>query len=99
MSERSKGTPAPWRYEPATETIRSVPTNYWLASVDSWDGAVDHKANARIIATAPQGVELARMVEQHFRADVPGKHITFGIDEHNMLGLAQAILARVEGEK
>lgn len=33
------------RYEPSTQTIRSVPENYWLASVkdgevvfDSWDG-------------------------------------------------------------
>jgi hypothetical protein len=35
------------KYEPGTKTIRSVPENYWVASVkngkvvfDSWDGAV-----------------------------------------------------------
>lgn len=34
-----------FKYEPSTQTIRSVPENYWLASVkdgklvfDSWDG-------------------------------------------------------------
>lgn len=46
-------TPAPWVYEPATKTIRSLPTNYWLASMDSFDGAVDHEANARLMACAP----------------------------------------------
>jgi hypothetical protein len=46
-------TPGPWRYEPATKTIRSVPANYWLASLDSWDGAVNHEANAALIAAAP----------------------------------------------
>ena len=42
-----------WRYEPETRTIRSVPSNHWVASMNSWDGAEDHQANARIIAAAP----------------------------------------------
>ena len=45
-------TPGPWRYEAATKTIRSK-SNYWLATMDSWDGAVDHGANAALIAAAP----------------------------------------------
>jgi hypothetical protein len=52
MSE-TKHTPGPWRYEPGTKTIRAVPSNYWLATMDSWDGAVDNNANARLIAAAP----------------------------------------------
>lgn len=50
----SKHTPGPWRFEPETKTIRSVPKNYWLASMNSWDGAVDHDANAALIAAAPE---------------------------------------------
>lgn len=46
-------TAGPFRYEAATKTIRSVPANYWLASMDSWDGAVDHAANAILFAAAP----------------------------------------------
>lgn len=40
------------RYEASTKTIRSVPENYWLASMDSFDGAPDHEANARIMAAS-----------------------------------------------
>lgn len=47
-------TKAPWRLEASTKTIRSVPANYWIASMDSWDGAVDHEANGRLIAAAPE---------------------------------------------
>jgi hypothetical protein len=50
-----------WRYEASTKTIRSVPANYWLATMDSWDGAVDHEANARLIAAAPELLEAAKL--------------------------------------
>lgn len=56
-----KFTPGPWRFEASTKTIRSIPANYWLATMDSWDGAVDHKANATLIAAAP---ELLSALEQ-----------------------------------
>lgn len=52
-----KHTPGPWKFEAETKTIRSIPANYWLASVDSWDGAVNHEANARLIASAPEMLE------------------------------------------
>jgi hypothetical protein len=58
-------TPAPWRYEPGTKTIRSVPANYWLASIDSWDGAVDHAANAQLIAAAPEMLAALKVAEAH----------------------------------
>ena len=47
-----KYTKTPWRYEVATKTIRAVPSNYWLATMDSWDGAVNHQANAEFIVQA-----------------------------------------------
>jgi len=46
-------TPGPWKYEATTKTLRSDPANYWLASMDSWDGAVDNEANAKLMASAP----------------------------------------------
>lgn len=54
-----------WRYEASTKTIRSVPENYWIASMNSWDGAVDHKANVNLIAAAP---ELLRALESLYDA-------------------------------
>ncbi len=44
-------------YEPATETIRSVPENYWVASVlpnlelrfDSWDKAIVGRYDEKLI--------------------------------------------------
>ena len=58
-----KHTPGPWKYEEATKTIRAVPSNYWLASMDSWDGAVDHGANARLITAAPELLEALKLAE------------------------------------
>lgn len=49
-----KKIPTAARYEESTKTIRSVPENYWLASMDSWDGAVDHAATALLFAAAPE---------------------------------------------
>jgi hypothetical protein len=49
-------TPGPWKYEVSTKTIRSI-RNYWLATMDSFEGAVDHEANARLIAAAPDLLE------------------------------------------
>ena len=59
-SVSGRNTPGPWRYEPETKTIRAVPSNYWLATMDSFDGAVDHVANARLIAAAPELLEALR---------------------------------------
>ncbi len=46
-------TKGPWKYEPETKTIRSIPGDYWLATMASWDGAIDNEANAQVIAAAP----------------------------------------------
>lgn len=55
-------TPGPWRFEEGTKTIRAVPSNHWLASMNSWDGAVDHAANARLIAAAPDMLAALKLV-------------------------------------
>lgn len=48
----TKHTPTPWAWSASTKTIRSVPTNYWLATMDSFDGAVNNNANAAFIVRA-----------------------------------------------
>ena len=55
-------TPGPWTYEASTKTVRSIPSNYWIATMDSWDGAVNHEANARLIAAAPDLLEALEML-------------------------------------
>jgi len=50
MSEM-KHTSEPWIYQEGSKTIRSKKQNYWIASMNSWDNAVDNEANAaRIVA-------------------------------------------------
>lgn len=72
-----------WRYEPETKTIRSQPENYWIATMDSWDGAVNHQANAKLIAAAPELVECLRELVNH-----PTRQESY----HN----ARALLQRIE---
>lgn len=69
-------TPGPWIYEPSTKTIRARPSNYWLATMDSWDGAVNHEANARLIAAAPDLLAALQQIEVAYsfnRAEVAFK--------------------------
>lgn len=79
-------TPAPWRYEASTKTIRSVPGNHWLASMNSWDGAVDHEANARVMAASAQMLKAL-------------KHLVHWHDQLSPtdIAMAQAAIAEAEG--
>jgi hypothetical protein len=56
-------TPGPWRYEPETKTIRSEPANYWLATMDSWDGAINNEDNARLMAAAPEMFDICKRAQ------------------------------------
>lgn len=53
-------TPRPWKWETGSKTIRSVPANYWLATMDSWDGQVNNDANAELIVTAVNSFDAMR---------------------------------------
>lgn len=88
-------TPGPWRYEASTKTIRSVPTNYWLATMDSWDGAVNHEANALLIASAPDLLEIARLFREGcVRGEAVGE-VFFSA----LLDKVDAAIAKSEGGK
>lgn len=63
----SAHTPGPWQYESATKTIRSKPSNYWIATIDSFEGAINHEANARLIAAAPELLEALYAIDNHAR--------------------------------
>ena len=63
-------TPAPWKFESSTKTIRSVPANYWIATIDSFDGAVDHEANARLIAAAPEMLEALKLARDELNIEL-----------------------------
>lgn len=85
-------TPAPWRYEPGTKTIRSVPANYWIATLDSWDGAVNNESNARLIAAAP---ELLAALEE-----IAAENMEFLSDRDELIrcaAIARAAIAKAEG--
>lgn len=81
----SKHTPTTWRHEESTKTIRSVPGNYWIATMDSWDGACNHNANARLIAAAPELLNLANMV-----ADI-SDHKLESLIHHQLVNLIRDI--------
>lgn len=60
-----------WRYEASSQTIRSVPENYWIASLDSWDGAVNHALNAYAIERVPQMIAALKAAALVVDADSP----------------------------
>jgi hypothetical protein len=81
MLNQAKATPRPWRYEEGTKTIRSVPSNYWLATMNSFDGAVDNDANASLIVKAVnnhddaleairQGIAYLEAIKQGKKVDI-----------------------------
>ncbi len=69
-------TPRPWKWERGSRTIRSSRANYWLATMDSWDGQVNNEANAELIvravnshdalvAAARVAADALRIIEEH----------------------------------
>jgi hypothetical protein len=57
-------TPGPWFYDEGAKLIRARASGALVASMNSWDGAVNHEANAHVIAAAPCILAaLERLVE------------------------------------
>ena len=91
----TKHTPGPWRYEAGTKTIRAARENYWLCSMDSFDGAVDHEANARLIAAAPELLAALMVLVDHAREAYPHFEDTRGQRD---IGEALAAISKAKGE-
>jgi hypothetical protein len=69
----------PWSYQPSTKTIRSR-SNHWIATVDSFDGAVDNEANARRIVACVNACEGTDPVDvPNYREAIV--NMVAGIDE------------------
>ena len=83
-----------WRYEESTKTIRSIPENYWIATMDSWDGAVNHAANPRLIAAAPDAHALAL----HILAFVDDAYFTGHPEWEEIVKEARAVNNKVNGQ-
>ena len=79
-----------WRYEKATQTIRSVPGNHWIATMDSWDGAENHEANARLIAAAPDLLEALKICQTRL--------FMFDGSENREYNIASNAIAKAEGK-
>lgn len=94
-------TPGPWTYSEGTRTIRG-PQNHWLASMDSWDGAIDHAANARLISAAP--TMLAALLNTTDALDQLMREGTLKIGHpyaphvRNIIDNARAAIAKATGE-
>ncbi len=93
-----KHTPGPWRYEFETRTIRSIPTNYWLATIDSWDGAVNNEANAHLIAAAPDLLEALKKVANCSRYPRnESEEMEFALE--CLREIARAAISKIEGRE
>lgn len=91
-----KWTKGPWKYEASTKTIRAVPANYWLATMDSWERAVNHEANAHLIAAAPL---MAEALEAAIRWHDSNSLETMDVRElAKWIGIARAALRKARGE-
>ncbi len=86
-------TPGPWRYEAGTKTIRAVPSNYWLATMDSWDGQVDNESNARLIAAAPELLAALKNALNVMAGVATGQLLTINKDS-NAISEARAAIAK-----
>lgn len=92
LGEHTRG---PWRYEAETKTIRSVPANYWLASMDSWDGAVDSVANARLIAAAPELLEALKEARQYAELKLEGFRREYS-EQHAIVQTPLRLIATID---
>jgi len=88
-------TKGPWAYSPNTKTIRSH-ENYWIATMDSWDGAVNHEANAALIAESPNLLEQLKQTVASLEYWFPRYGDTEGANSQ-MMKNARAAIAAVEG--
>ncbi len=92
-------TPTPWKYEASTKTIRATPANYWIATVDSWDGMVNNEKDGEFIVRAVNHHDrLLKSLAQVLEIVDSGDRITeshYGTEINQWRSLIQAIKGAV----
>jgi hypothetical protein len=90
------------KYEAETKTVRLMPQNYWIATLDSIDGAIDHEFFKRLFLAAPTMARLLRSLvspvsgsELEQEAHLLLIHIYRGSDPLDQLS-ERAITSRLE---
>ena len=90
-------TKGPWKYEESTKTVRTQKENYWLATVDSWDGAVkdEQPDNGKLMAAAPELLEALCNVLEWAKGNRGAKDFNpYGVPE---VRAALESLAKLQG--
>ena len=98
MSEKVTHTPGPWLVEDCTPG-ESTGLRFAINSKDNviartTDGWKEAQANARLIAAAPEMLEMCKLLEECMET-IAGKD---GYDASYELAKVRAVLAKVEGE-
>ena len=89
-------TPAPWQYLIADRgyIITNHDSSYDIAIVRNVAQRFDNKANARLIATAPELLEALKNLKSAFIA-----HTQWNGEPINEVAIANALIAKVTGEQ
>ena len=91
-------TPGPWGIEDCTPG-ESTGLRFEVGTKDSviartTDGWKEARANARLIAAAPELLEQCKLFEKHLRVEAA---MPWGFDEREMRDKLREVLAKVEG--
>jgi len=104
----SKHTPGPWTIEPVRPYVvdgrlHTIVNNerYPTAFVPAWDdplpgeveGAEEAKANARLIAAAPEMLQVLKWAEEHAAESEAGRDDAW----YQNLAKLEAVIAKAEG--
>ena len=85
-----------WNFEKETMTIRSIPENYWIASFNSWDTALDHERNGKIAAAAPELLEAIKGLAKSALILAEDKELDAGAPVYAFIEDAYDIINRLE---
>ena len=102
-----KHTPGPWFYLKGDEWSHSVVTHhgelpdgsqsYWTVASINKQREPEHEANARLIAAAPELLEVVKQMQSALSRCF-GAHAADEGDRHRALAQARAVIAKATGE-
>jgi len=89
------------RYEPGTKTIRTVPGNHWVATLDSWDGTIkpDLEAYGHQMAASTEMLDALQNSVTHLISCSAWEDALNGEDQSMLdaVNAAQALIAKLKG--